>query len=218
MSFIYKITNDINNKIYVGKTYNNIEKRFKEHCKDAFREDRKYEKRPLYSAMRKYGIEKFHIELIEECEDDIASEREQYWIGYYKGFEEGYNATLGGDGKFIFNHIKILERLKGYPFPKQVAEEFGCSPDTVSNIAKMNNIQTKNISNENMKQEKSKAINQYDKNNNFIQSFNSVADAAKYCFENQKCKTLNSGVRSHIAECANGKRKSAYGYIWKYDV
>ena len=37
MSFIYKITNDINNKVYIGKTAFSIEKRFKEHCKDAFK-------------------------------------------------------------------------------------------------------------------------------------------------------------------------------------
>ena len=62
MSYIYKIINDINDKIYVGKTDFSIEKRFKEHCADAFRE--RNEKRPLYAAMRKYGIEHFHIELI----------------------------------------------------------------------------------------------------------------------------------------------------------
>lgn len=37
MSYIYKIINDINNKIYVGKTDFSIEKRFKEHCNDAFK-------------------------------------------------------------------------------------------------------------------------------------------------------------------------------------
>ena len=64
MAYIYKIINDMNQKIYVGKTEFSIEKRFKEHCADVFKE--RNEKRPLYSAMRKYGIEHFHIELIEE--------------------------------------------------------------------------------------------------------------------------------------------------------
>ena len=59
MAYIYKITNDINGKIYIGKTYNSIEKRFKEHCKDRLK--RKCEQRPLYSAMNKYGIEHFYI-------------------------------------------------------------------------------------------------------------------------------------------------------------
>ena len=59
MAYIYRIINDINSKVYVGKTENPIEKRFKEHCVDAFRD--RNEKRPLYAAMRKYGIEHFHI-------------------------------------------------------------------------------------------------------------------------------------------------------------
>ena len=103
MSFIYKITNNVNNKVYIGKTAFSIEKRFKEHCRDAFKE--RQEKRPLYAAMRKYGIENFSIEIIEECEDLVSSDRECYWISQYKAFEKGYNATLGGDGKFLYNYI-----------------------------------------------------------------------------------------------------------------
>ena len=62
MPYIYKITNDINNKIYIGKTLHAIEHRFKEHCKDS--KKRQNEKRPLYSAMNKYGIEHFHISIL----------------------------------------------------------------------------------------------------------------------------------------------------------
>lgn len=76
MAYIYQITNDINGKIYIGKTEFSIEKCFKEHCYDAFRD--RNEKRPLYAAMRKYGIEHFHIELLEETDD--PNEREVYWI------------------------------------------------------------------------------------------------------------------------------------------
>lgn len=57
MAFIYKITNDINQKIYIGMTERTIKERFKEHCQEYKRE--RAEKRPLYSAMKKYGIEHF---------------------------------------------------------------------------------------------------------------------------------------------------------------
>ena len=62
MSYIYKITNIKNSKFYIGKTNRTIEERFKEHCKDYKKRD--YEKRPLYTAMRKYGAENFSIELV----------------------------------------------------------------------------------------------------------------------------------------------------------
>lgn len=65
MAYIYKIYNDINDKLYIGKTMHiNIEKRFKEHCRDALKT--RNDNRPLYRAMRKYGVDKFHIAIIEE--------------------------------------------------------------------------------------------------------------------------------------------------------
>ena len=68
MAYIYKITNDINGKSYIGKTEkNNIQERWKDHLIDY--KKRRTEKRPLYSAMNKYGIEHFHIEQIEETDN-----------------------------------------------------------------------------------------------------------------------------------------------------
>ena len=212
MSYIYKIVNDINDKVYVGKTNFSIEKRFKEHCRDAFR--KRNEKRPLYAAMRKYGIEHFQIELIEET--DNPEDREIYWINYFGSYSKGYNATKGGDGKQLYNYELIISRLKEYPYPCDIAEEFGCSKDLIYNIAKQNNIKTKNRSNEYMQETLSKTISAFTKQGDFVKSFASTAEAAKWCYESGKCATLNSGVRGHIAEVANGKRKSAYTYIWKY--
>ena len=105
MAYIYKIVNDINQKVYIGKTDFSIEKRFKEHCKDAFKQHT--EKRPLYAAMQKYGIEKFHIELVEETNN--PEERETYWIEQYGSFKYGYNATKGGDGKHYCNYDLIYD-------------------------------------------------------------------------------------------------------------
>ena len=69
MAAIYCITNDVNNKQYVGKTLFTIEKRFNEHINDSKRD--RCESRPLYSAMRKYGIEHFSIKLLEEVKEFI---------------------------------------------------------------------------------------------------------------------------------------------------
>ena len=76
MPYIYKITNKINDKIYVGKTLDTIENRWREHKNDY--QKRRNEKRPLYSAMRKYGIDNFFIEKIEECSIDEINSREIY--------------------------------------------------------------------------------------------------------------------------------------------
>lgn len=96
MQRIYKITNQINGKIYIGKTILPIEKRLKRHFYLAAKKVNRY----LYDAINKYGKVNFIIELIEECEYDLANEREIYYIDSYKSNnkEFGYNMTIGGDG------------------------------------------------------------------------------------------------------------------------
>jgi len=157
MAKIYLITNNLNGKKYVGKSLYSLEKRFAEHCNDAFR--RVTEQRPLYAAMRKYGVENFSISLLEETDD--PDEREQYWIHTLDTYHNGYNATLGGEGKPLYDHDAILARLKEYPHTATVAKEFGCCKDIVYEIAKENDIKTINLSSAKL----SKAISQYSLDN-----------------------------------------------------
>ena len=93
MGFIYKITNNINNKSYIGKTERSIEVRYKEHLRH-----KDYLDLPLYRAFNKYGIENFSISQIEECDNNDLDNREIYWINYYKTYSDGYNCTGGGEG------------------------------------------------------------------------------------------------------------------------
>lgn len=96
MGYIYKITNQINNKIYIGKTIKSIKERFNEHKKKAST----YPNRYLYDAMNHYGYDNFTIEVIEECLDEYLNEREIYWIATLQSNNSkiGYNLTIGGDG------------------------------------------------------------------------------------------------------------------------
>lgn len=95
MNTIYKITNDINNKIYIGQTTRDLNIRWKEHCRNGLNCHRNY---PLYQAMYKYGISHFRIESLEKVDDSNVDEREKYWINYYQSYQKGYNATKGGKG------------------------------------------------------------------------------------------------------------------------
>lgn len=213
MSYIYKITNDINNKIYIGKTNLTIKKRFYQHCVDSKKST--MEKRPLYNAMNKYGIEHFYIEQIEKCLPNKASEREKYWITFYKSYENGYNATTGGDGKTLYDYQEIANRLKEHPYAKDIAKQFGCCKDTVYSVAKNFHIPLINKGNKNVNTKRT--VHQYTKNGKYVQSFESIQAAVEWCYQQGLLKTINSGARSHISEVANGKRKSAYTYYWKYD-
>ena len=98
MQGIYKITNNINGKSYIGKS-SNINKRWLTH------RSLDYGRNPdktLYKAFIKYGLNNFSFEIIEEMTskeyEELSDKRESYWINYYNTFQDGYNETLGGDG------------------------------------------------------------------------------------------------------------------------
>ena len=96
MGYIYKITNKINGKVYIGQTKKTIEERFQEHLKKAKIHTNRY----LYDAMNKYGYENFIISQIEKCPDNNLDEREIFWIAFYQSNNKlyGYNMTAGGGG------------------------------------------------------------------------------------------------------------------------
>lgn len=95
---IYKITNNINGKSYIGKS-SNINSRWLTHRNlDYGRSPNK----TLYKAFIKYGLNNFSFEIIEEMTlkdyENFSNEREKYWINYFNTYHDGYNDTPGGDG------------------------------------------------------------------------------------------------------------------------
>lgn len=92
---IYKITNNINGKIYIGQS-NNIQRQFSEH------QNRGATSRiPVDIAIQRYGKENFNFEIIEECSIEQLNQKETYWITYFNSIENGYNCSAGGDQQSI---------------------------------------------------------------------------------------------------------------------
>ncbi|MBQ2397772.1 MAG: GIY-YIG nuclease family protein [Bacteroidales bacterium] len=122
--FIYKITNKINNKVYIGQSIRPIEHRFRRHINDALNNviDTHFAR-----AIRKYGKENFYIELIDLAEtQDELNQKEQYWIRYYDSVNSlnGYNETsaiykCGGNtyqSKTEKEMAKIKDKIKKTKF------------------------------------------------------------------------------------------------------
>ena len=135
---IYKITNLINNKCYIGQSID-INRRFSSH-KSYKLKNSDY---PLYQAFRKYGVENFSFEVIEECSIAALDEREIYWIDYFDSYYHGYNQTTGGNSGNKNNVIKISKEdieliyylLMYSPLSqKEIAEMFEVGQDTISEI------------------------------------------------------------------------------------
>lgn len=207
--FIYKITNDINNKMYIGKTLHSIEKRFEEHLKDAQADNKK--NRPLYKAIRKYGPEHFHIELIEKTDIHNLCDREVYWISFYNTYKEGYNATLGGDGRMLYDYDQLVEDYLNGSLIKEVAEHFGCDTAVVKqalNLANIDHFQnaTKNTV---------KRLRCFD-SKGFEKVFQSRTEAANWIMDTGRTATTNvDNIIAAIGRAANGQRKTAYKLQWE---
>ena len=220
MAYIYKIVNKINNKIYIGKTSSTVEERFKEHCNDS--KKARCEKRPLYDAMNKYGIDKFYIEMIEQVpNDEIASQREIYWIKTlrtYIGFKDcnGYNATLGGDSKRYYDYKQIAEKYLELKNQKETANYFNCDIETVRKACVEQNIQI--ISSQQIARDRQKKpILMYNLQGEFIQEFETMKDGAIWVIENKLTQSTKiDGVRSSIRKACNGQYQKAFNHIWKY--
>lgn len=91
---IYRITNQINTKSYIGQTKYSLEKRWTQH-KSAAKSGSELH---FSKAIRKYPLETWNLEILETIDDpNILSEREIYWIGVYNTFNDGYNSTSGGE-------------------------------------------------------------------------------------------------------------------------
>lgn len=112
---IYKITNKLNNKCYIGQSIH-IQKRFEEHIKSELN-------LPLYKAFKKYGIDNFLFEVVEECKKEELNDKEVYYIKFFHSCidEWGYNLTYGGDGNSAgvsnITRKKISESRKGIKNP-----------------------------------------------------------------------------------------------------
>lgn len=125
---IYKITNLINGKIYIGQTINDINYRFMQHCYYASTRHSAISK-----SINKYGKENFKIELIDECGSvEEMNEKEIYWIKELNSLSpNGYNLCYGGNGKGKHTPETIAKIQAGRVGFKQ-------KPEVVEKLRKIN--------------------------------------------------------------------------------
>ena len=205
MCGIYKITNLINGKCYIGQTSIGLEHRWAQHCSAA-----KYGcKFRLYLAINKYGKENFSIELIEECAADDLNQREIYWINYYHSNDRalGYNMTLGGEGRVKFDHELILQLWKDGLTTSQIAEKLECDKSNIWLHLKNEQIYDPEDGRMRACNLNKKPVCQYDMKGNFIARHDSIKSASD-----------SVGIPYYgISNCCNSKQWTAGGYCWAYE-
>ena len=208
MGYIYKITNLQNNKIYIGKTTTCIQERFSKHIYEANTPNTKGYMFILHKAFRKYGINNFNIEQIEEIDNSLLNDREIYWINFYNSMiPNGYNMTFGGEGSTKINYKLVYELWDSGKSISQIASILNHSITQLKIILSS----YKNFNNEENNRRTinttKKQVGQYDKNTNeLIKIHDSIKDAAAAVNVDRSC----------ISRCCSGKKKSSRSFVWRF--
>ena len=132
---IYKITNQINNKVYIGQSIH-IERRWQEHCRPSASSI-------ISEAIKKYGIDNFTFEIIEKCDENDLNARESYWINFFQSLvPNGYNVsdiTESNHSLYIYfskeELCQIIDDLENTSLSlAEIANKYAVNISTISRI------------------------------------------------------------------------------------
>lgn len=208
MCGVYIIKNLINGKVYIGQSID-IQNRFLNHKSESFNPKSNAYNTAIHRAIRKYGIDNFSFEIIEECKKEDLYEREKYWIKYYNSYGEGYNLTPGGEGVVSIDYDKARKLWDDGLSIAQIASEMNCSKHTI--IFALKNYENYNselsfqrgrkITGEKRSKRK---IYQYSLDGDFIREYNSSKEIE-----------VVLGIKpKQLSSVFSGKQNTAGGFQW----
>ena len=243
IGYIYKIINDINNKIYIGQTVETPEKRWIRHKR--CRNYKKYQHIHFYKALNKYGIEHFSVFEVKKIEVKTKNQLKQeldkwekYYIKEFDSFKNGYNSTEGGDGGMLgFKHTEESKRKMSKSHKGVIPSEETRKKMSIAQKGKTFSEETKKILSEKLKERgwTQEAIRKSASKHIGLKISN---DAKQKIRESQKRIILQYDLQNNfivewdtikdaansiglkstspIRQCLTGKSKQSHGYIWKY--
>ena len=214
---IYKITNLINGKVYIGQTTQSLEKRWKDHC---YTINKDYINSAISNALQKYGKDNFKIEKLISCDNiDHMNKCEIEEICRHDSIApHGYNLQNGGHDNHVM-HPDTIEKIRKANIGKKLST---AAKNKISNAHKGRKqdstwIKKRIESRKNFKHsELSKNTIAIKKGGKKFKVFTVQNEyVGEWIIINQCARDL--GIRApHINSCLKGRLRQHEGYIFKY--
>lgn len=202
---IYKATNKINGKLYIGQTVRALDVRIAEH--------KRHKNTPFDKAVQVYGADNFDFEVIDTAETiDELNRKEKYWVNYYNAFgKNGYNACEGGGNTVGYHHTEESKKKMSVAHKGKWDGQnnpFYGKKHNAETKAKMSASRAGRIITDEWRKHLSESSPYKVRVHNIEtdEIFNSIKEAAdKYNIK-----------PTHITRVCRGRRKSSGGYHWEY--
>lgn len=242
---IYKITNSLNGKSYIGQSVD-IKTRWSSHKSRSLATTEHHDNMPIHSAMAKYGIDNFTFEVLEECLPSELDEKEKYWIARLNTISpEGYNLLPGGQGfsrsdkdkqgycsccgapitKYSASGLCLscVQRKVERPTKEELYQELVKSKGSFTTLSKKYGVSDNAIRKwcdkynlpRHSSDYKEKQTKTYKRKVAQIDLISGKI-IATYNSMKEAATALGKTRASHITEVCQGKLQQAYGYGWKY--
>jgi len=207
-SGVYKIINVLNNNVYVGSSIN-LERRKREHFN--LLKKNKHINTHLQNSWNKYGGDSFEFIILEFCEKEKCTLIEQNYIDKYNPI---YNINpRAGSSLGIKHKQETIEKIRKKQTGKIKSEETKkkIGDKNKGNYYRKKYIdltedEKKNYRNKSGFKKRRKVVLQLSVNNDIIKEWDSI----------QEIKRQLGHYPIHISRCCNNKRKTAYGFVWKF--
>ena len=234
--YIYKFTNRINDKVYIGQT-SNLQTRLNSHKSKALNTKNKF-----YNAVRKYGWENFELSILStitaNTKEELSALLDKLEIEYikqYNSYKSGYNSTLGGHSKRGYKlSEEFSDKCKSRTYSDDTRKKMSISAKNriiseetrlkLRNSAIKRNFSkyrelTTSSRNKAIKRALGVPVLQLDINFNIINRFDSISDAIKYIKNSISPNLSLVGIRKGLSRhCTDETKKLLYkGFVWKYD-
>lgn len=204
--FIYKITNLINDKVYIGQTIQRPLDRWYRRCQKSSL-SKAEQNMAIKRAILKYGKNSFKFEVIETIDNynkELLDAKEIYWIAQHNSYYNGYNCTLGGSScakplKIAkAEHEDIIDLYNTGLSLRDIAKEYHVDKTTIKHILSINNIE--------LRKTKTYKFCQQDREN-ILNFYVSVLDI--YGTSLSRLLTINRFKigKSYLSQLISGKRR-----------